>query len=199
MRRLVAAAAIMVAVSTPVQAQPTASLNPGYSFVNWFSVNNSILGLGDIEDNFVLYYLKEKQIGDLQSWLIFFDPNNSGFDPNNPGRNGDIFNVFGTVTFGAPIASLFTTSEDINITSAAYRLSSGVSYGGDELTGLESPTQQSEVDAASFSGNVLTFNFYAYKADYVRVLTTVPEPSTYALLTVGLSALALATRRRKRA
>jgi hypothetical protein len=59
-------------------------------------------------------------------------------------------------------------------------------------TGLESN------DAATFVGNVVTFNFTANDpGDHIRVLTVVPEPSTYALLATGLAGLALARRRRR--
>jgi len=179
MLRRLAFAALFLTSATVVSAQPTASLPIGYTFVDWLTVNNATVGNGAVDDDFVVYYLKEKQIGNLQSWLIFFDP----ATPQS---------VMGTITFGQSINTLFTSSTDVNTTSAAYRLGS-VTYASANLTGLE------DGDAASFAGNTLTINWTAADpGDHVRVLTNVvPEPSTYALMALGLTAMGVASRTRR--
>lgn len=170
---------LLAVLSAPALAQPTASLPAGFTFVDWLTVNNAAVGAGDVDDSNVVYFLRERQIGDLQSWLIFFDPNGAQ-------------SVEGTVTFASPITDIFTSTADVTVNSAAYQLTPTVTYATHPNTGLES------VDAASFTGNVVTFTFTANDpGDHIRVLTVVPEPSTYALLATGLAALTLALRRRR--
>lgn len=179
-RRFVAAAAIALSASI-ASAQPTASLTPGFTFVDWLTINNATIGGGAVDDLSVVYFLKEKQIGNFQSWLIFFDPSTAQ-------------SVSGTVTFQQSIAQIFTSSADVNVTSAAFRLTPTVTYDAVALTGLE------DGDAAAFAGNQLNFNWTASDpGDHVRVLTNVvPEPSTYAMMIVGLGVITIAARRRRR-
>jgi hypothetical protein len=67
-----------------------------------------------------------------------------------------------------------------------------VTYQDNYQTGLETNR-----DSASFSGNVLSLNWTASDpGDHVRVLTAVPEPSTYALMAIGMGWLLLGARRR---
>jgi hypothetical protein len=174
-----AAAVLALVAGGAFAANPTASINAGYSFTDWLTVNNVAVGDGLVDDSSTLYFLKEKQIGNLQSWLVFFDPY---------GRQS----VDGSVTFDQPIVSLFTTTADVNTTSVAYRLTPTVTYQDNYQTGLETNR-----DSASFSGNVLSLNWTASDpGDHVRVLTAVPEPSTYALMAIGMGWLLLGARRR---
>ena len=177
LRRFAAAAALALSASV-ASAQPIASLPVGFTFVDWLTINNATVGGGAIDDLNVVYFLKEKQIGNLQSWLIFFDPSTSQ-------------SVMGSVTFQQSIAALFTSSTDVNVTSAAYRLTPTVTYDAVSATGLEPG------DLASFAGNSLSFDWTASDpGDHVRVLTNVvPEPSTYAMMIVGLGAITYAARR----
>ena len=174
MRRFVAAAAIALSASV-ASAQPFATLPAGFTFVDWLTINNATVGGGAVDDQNVVYFLKEKQIGNFQSWLIFFDPSTAQ-------------GVTGAITFQQSIAQLFTSSVDVNVTSAAFRLTPTVTYDAVALTGLE------DGDAAGFAGNQLNINWNASDpGDHVRVLTNVvPEPSTYALMIVGLGAIAVA-------
>ncbi len=180
MFRRLALAVLLLSTATVASAQPTASLSTGYTFRDWLTVNDAAIGNGAVDDNFVVYYLKEKQIGNLQSWLIFFDPNTAQ-------------SVTGTITFGESINTLYTSTNDVNVTSVAYRLGAPVTYANNALTGLEAG------DAASFAANVLTIDWNASDpGDHVRVLTNVvPEPSTYALMAIGLAAMGIASRRRR--
>jgi hypothetical protein len=182
MYRSLAVALALAASSTVATAQPTASLPLGFTFVDWLTVNNATVGIGAVDDDNTIYYLKEKQIGNLQSWLIFLDPEQSQM-------------AAGTIVFSSPIVSLFTTTTQIVSQTRQYQLTPTVTYGADPRTGLENE------DTASFLGNELTFFFGAIDpGDHVRVLTSVsvvPEPSTYALLATGLAALTAIARRRQ--
>jgi hypothetical protein len=180
MHRSLAFALALAVSATAASAQPTASLPGGFAFTDWLTVNNAPVGGGAVDDRDVVYFLKEKEIGGLQSWLIFFDPNGSQ-------------SVSGTVTFASSIVSLFTSTTDVTVTSAAYQLTPTVTYATDAATGLEA------ADAASFARNTLSFDWTASDpGDHVRVLTTVvPEPSTYALLATGLAVVVAMSRRRR--
>ena len=69
----------------------------------------------------------------------------------------------------------------------------GVTYG--ILRPLETAN-----DAISFSGKTLTYSFSspAATADFVRVITAVPEPSTWGMLMIGFAMVGVAARRRSR-
>lgn len=180
-RRLCLVAGLLVSASV-ASAQPVATLTVGYTFVDWLTVNDAAVGVGDVDDQFVVYYLKEKQIGDLQSWLIFFDPLGTQA-------------VAGEITFAQTIHSIYTSADDLNVNTAAYQLTPTVTYGGEERTGLE-PS-----DVATFVGNTLSidWNVSGDPGDHIRVLTNVvPEPSTYALMGLGLAAMGAVSRRTRR-
>ena len=69
----------------------------------------------------------------------------------------------------------------------------GINYGGVPRTGLEASR-----DFYAVSGNTLTIDWKASDpGDHIRVLTSIPEPQTYAMLIMGLGALTFVARRRK--
>lgn len=179
-RPLLHLAVVLAVAAAPLGAQPTAALPAPFAFTDWLTVNNATVGIGAVDDNNVVYYLKEKEIGGLQSWLVFFDPSATQ-------------TVIGSIFFPSAIQAVFTSTTDVTVTSAAYQLSPTVAYGIDPATGLEAR------DAATFAGNTLSINWEAADpGDHVRVLTTtVPEPATDALLAAGLAVVAAMARRRR--
>lgn len=187
LRRLVVSSAFLLAATLPGAASAqSASLPVGFSFTDWLTVNNAAVGNGQVDDRDVVYYLKEKSVGGFQSWLIFFDPSGTQ-------------SVSGSVTFANPISFLYTSKAAVDASTAIYGLGS-VTYQTSNDIGLEGN------DAAAFAGSTLSFNWTASDpGDHVRVLTrdadpniVVPEPTTYAMLGLGLLALAGVARRRVR-
>jgi hypothetical protein len=171
-------------------ADPTASIVEGWSFSDYLLTTDFMngVGVGDGKvDNDAMYFIKEKQIGNVQSWLIFFDP-----------RGTD--NATGTVTFDMPIIGLDKATAAVLGGNATWG-NPLVTYLSDNLTGLEMGTPKNPgPDSASFSGSVLTFKWRASDpGDHVRVFTAVPEPSTYALMALGLVGVGAIARRREAA
>jgi hypothetical protein len=182
-RSLTAALGAVLLAGAPLAAQPVASLPSGFTFVDWLSTGRTeTVGIGDIDTRSVVYFVKEKQIGSLQSWYLFFDPSGSQ-------------SVNGTVTFDGAIDQIITETSALQASQATWGLASGITYGYVAATGFEGP------DGASFAGDVLTFNFTASDpGDHMRILTAVPEPSQVpepsALGLLALGAVVVAARRR---
>ena len=188
-RSLVAAFAATAMAATLATAQPIANLTPGFSFVDWTTVNNAQIGRGFVDDDNVVYFAKEKQVGDFQSWLLFFDPTDRVASA-----------VTGTITFDGPIASVFTTKAAYDASTAIYGLAS-INYGTSSAVAFEANDPQ---DFASFAGNVLTFGMRATDpGDHIRILTRavdpniVPEPASAVLRLAGLGGLGIVARRRR--
>lgn len=184
-RSLKAALGVALLVAAPLAAQPTASLPAGFTFVDWMTTGRTEpVGIGDIETRNVLYFVKERQVGNLQSWYLFFDPAQSQ-------------SVSGTITFASAIDQIITSTSALQASEATWGLTSGITYGYVAATGLEPQ------DDASFAGSVLTIDFTASDpGDHIRVITfaadpaQVPEPSALALLALG--AMIVSARRRAR-
>lgn len=118
----------------------------------------------------------------VNSHLIWID------SPANPSPG----TASGTVTFGSKILGYRFSTAAMNATTGLLGRT-GVTYG--TLAPLESSN-----DVLSFSGRTLTYNFTSVNitGDYVRVITAVPEPSTWAMLIAGFSLVGLAARGRRR-
>lgn len=173
-------------LAAPLAAQPTASLPSGFTFVDWLSTGRTqTVGIGTVDTRNIVYFVKERQVGSLQSWYLFFDPSSTQ-------------SVRGSITFDNAIDQLITTTSALQSSEATWGLASGITYGYVTATGLEAAQ-----DDASFAGNVLSFDFTASDpGDHIRVITLaadpaqVPEPSTLALLALG--AMLVSARRRVR-
>ena len=118
----------------------------------------------------------------VNSHYVFFDPN---LDRT----------MLGFVDFDTQILGIITGTGSLQ-TSETFLGNSAVNYIYDPATGLEAE------DFVSFSGNRLNWNTNASTpGDYIRVLTAaspVPEPSTLALLALGLAGLGMFSRVRNR-
>lgn len=159
---------------------PTATVNR--TFGQYAGVPTAALGSGNVDvSNLFWLYEKRGTYGGqtVDSWLLFFDPNGSS-------------SVAGSVTFSQSILQVFGTRADLVNTSAFQRTGYTYSYS----TSVAPETG----DTTTFSGRTLTLNWNASDpGDYVRILTAVPEPATYAQMAAGLWVMGMVARRRQRA
>lgn len=120
----------------------------------------------------------------VSSHLVFINP------PSAPG--GAATTATGTVTFDRRVRGIITAGYKINASSPTLGNPATV-YG--VLSGLETS------DFVSFAGNTVTFSFVAFpkNPDFIRVLTVVPEPATWAMLISGFGLVGFASRRRRNA
>lgn len=109
------------------------------------------------------------------------------FDPRR-GRT-----AIGTVVFNGPVLGIIWTRS--KLMASNFLGASGTTYLTPGNVGFE--TRQ---DSASFSGNTVSFRLTASSpGDTFRVITAVPEPSTWAMMLIGFGMISTALRRRHQA
>lgn len=163
----------------------------GGSFVELFPAPGFTIGQDNLQsDN--LFAFDEKQgvtltsaIGSIASGTAV-NSHYVAFDPRQ-GRT-----IRGNVTFSGRVLGVITTLPTLQATDALFGLP-GVNYLSPTARGLESN------DSISFSGNQVFLNWRASSpGDHVRVLTAVPEPSTWAMMLAGFMAVGGMIRSRRR-
>lgn len=131
----------------------------------------------------------------VASHLIFIDPTDANIN-NGGGGNS----AAGTVTFNNKVLGyIFDQTANANgrgganFTATNYLGAPGTTYGA-----LGS-TLEGGIDAVSISGNTITFAMESPRlgGDYLRVITAVPEPATWAMLLTGFGLVGFAARRRR--
>lgn len=117
----------------------------------------------------------------VSSHYIYFDPARTQ-------------QIRGSVTFDSVILGVYFTKAKLQSSQDEFGLGS-VTYNYASATGLESVDRP-----VSVLGNTLSIDWRASNpGDHIRVITAaVPEPETYAMLTLGLGLIGAIARRRQR-
>ncbi len=113
------------------------------------------------------------------------------FNPANPGIGNT--RAIGSATFGGKVIGIINTRTGLIATSATSAFGkTGVTYNAPAAVGTEAG------DVVTFSGNSISFNITGSNpGDSFRVLTAVPEPSTWMMLLFGFGVAGFALRRRR--
>lgn len=161
-------------------AAPTASLNRG-----WVEYTGTgPIGNNNVNDDAKAYWMFEStgtwNGQAVNSWFVFWDPSAS-------------LGVRGTIRFDNTI--LFVHDEKSELKDTMSFGKPGVKYDySRSAVGLE----DADRNHTSFVGDTLSIRWNASNpGDHIRVMTAVPEPSTYALFGAGLLALGYMARRRR--
>lgn len=178
--QLIAAAAAALLAAPALAADPTASLNRSWTEY----AGTGAIGNNNINNNSTAYWFYESSgtwMGQaVNSWFVFWDPKAS-------------LDLKGTISFDNNI--LFVHDEKSELTATAGFNKTGVTYDySNALVGLEAADRSN----TSFAGNTLTLKWQASNpGDHIRVMTAVPEPSTYLMAASGLLVLGAIARRRR--
>lgn len=177
-KQLLAATAIgLSALAGSAFAIPSATTMLPSSITFEQYAGTQAIGSGKIDSN-TLFWAQEQTFGTIESFVIFFDPSKTTL-------------VGALLDFGRPIQAVFSTTKDLKGSSVFESASFDYKYKGN--TGLE------KGDVVSFApgSSKLELIWSANNAgDAIRVLTAVPEPSTYAMFGLGLLLVGMIARRR---
>jgi hypothetical protein len=169
------------------QASPVAlEINSGYTLATYTGA--AAVNAGNVDIRSTLFAVREQQVGNIQSWYLFFDPSGNQ-------------SVQATLDFGGKILDVITTSAGLASSLGTYGTDvdgDGVfnDYSSRAAMGLESGDRVQW----ALGGRALAIDWNASDpGDHVRVLVQlVPEPATAALALLGMGlGIAGATRRRK--
>lgn len=171
------AAAAVGVLSGSAYAMPTATvtLPSSISFAEF--TGSETIGSGKIDSD-TLFWVKEKTFGTIESFLVFFDPAKTTL-------------VAALLDFGKPIQAVFSSKADLK--GSAVFESTSFDYKYKKHSGLEG------ADFVGFTPGSSTLELvWSAKdsGDAIRVLTAVPEPTTYAMFGVGLVLVGMIARRR---
>jgi PEP-CTERM motif len=178
---------LALAASAAAQAAaPTAtSLTAGLSFAEYSG--DTKVGSGNVNVDDTLFFIDEAVSATAKSWYLFFDPTATR-------------SLQATISFDAPIVGILRSRNQLSQSNSTYR----VDVDGDGLlndyanvggTGME----KADIALWTPGQNTITLNWATNASgDHLRVLTAVPEPSTYALLAGGLFAIGLHLRARRK-
>lgn len=184
--RILTGALVLALTCGAARAEPVAvELDAAVQLAPYVGV--SPLGVGAVDVDARLYFVREQRIGHVQSWLLFFDP-------RRPAR------LVGTIDFGQPILGVLTGSAELLQSQSRWGIDIDVDglfddYGAARAMGLES---QDRVDWLA-GDSWLTLDWVASDpGDMVRVFSAVPEPASWTLAALALAAAAAARSRRRR-
>lgn len=170
-------------------------ITAGISFVQYTigtqGTYSSSLGNGSIDAPDKLFWVNERNYGGLKSYYIEFDP-------------GVPTTVFATIDFGSAVQHVYSSYDDLVNSQANYG-NLNLTYDFVPHTGPELSSDCPSTPMAGMgeciwvSGNTVSFFFGAGSpGDGIRVLVTpVPEPSSFAMLGLGLAGMGVWLRRRR--
>lgn len=185
--RLVSLLVSSLVATTAQAADPTlVNITPGFSFAEYSGA--AAVGNNNVNLNSKLFFIDEKVASGWKAWYVFFDPKNSQ-------------KIDATIHFDQPIHAVLGTRATLDASNASY----GIDVDGDGLFNDYQTSRLIGVESGdkaiwSLGGHDLRISWTASNpGDHLRVLTAVPEPSTYALFAVGLLGLGVASYRRRHA
>lgn len=191
--KLVAAAAMLVGMSSSAQAQLTATgLDCDHNGVMAYMGATACSGAwsGNVNNQMTDVNAKISSLwGGTYNLLGYSnDVNNNGPFSNGPSSNN------GTLTFDSPISGEFVLALKAGNAFSLYRFTGQVGR-----TSVDFKTDGVQVNRNDIAAGLSHAALFADPKTSTVGTSVVPEPSTYALMGAGLFAVAFAARRRRKA